>query len=65
MLKEPRMIFGFLLLIVVGTLAGLIALGRVNQQDSFGLDIILGCFTTLAGGFATWAFGQNRKDPPS
>jgi hypothetical protein len=57
--KEPRYLFGFMLLLEVGVLAVVIGLGKVTQAESFGLDIILGCFTTLSGGFVVWAF----RDP--
>lgn len=57
-----KMTFGFLLVLVVAGLAALISLGKVEQQTSFGLDIILGGLLTLTGGFAQWAFGGDRKD---
>jgi hypothetical protein len=58
---RTKMIFGFTLLLVIGGLAVAIALGKVEEQSSFGLNIILGCFTTMAGGFTAWAFGRNEK----
>ncbi len=57
-----RAIFGFLLLVEIGFLAAIIGLGHVEKETSYGLEIILGCFTTLAGGFATWAFGSREPD---
>jgi len=59
-MKEPRIIFGFCLLLAVAILAGIIALGKVEQATSHGLDIVLGCLATLAGGFSNWAF--TKKD---
>jgi hypothetical protein len=59
-----KMIFGFALLVIIGALATVIALGKVEQQSSYGLQIILGCFTTLAGGFAAWAFGSGQGPGP-
>jgi hypothetical protein len=59
---DPRMIFGFLVLIVITVLAFTIALGHVHQEASYGLEIILGSLSTLAGGFCQWAF-SNTKNP--
>jgi hypothetical protein len=55
------MYFGFALLGCVASLAAMIALGKVMEESSYGLQIILGCFATLTGAFAGWAFG-NRKN---
>lgn len=62
MTEKWKAIFGFALLLVIASLAGIIALGKVEAQTSFGLDIILGCLTTLSGGFAAWAFGAGFKN---
>jgi hypothetical protein len=59
MSDKAKAIFGFALLGVIAGLAVTIALGKVEQQTSHGLDIVLGCLTTLSGGFATWAFGTS------
>jgi len=59
-MREPRIIFGFSLLVVIAMLAGIIALGKVDQSTSYGLDIVLGSLATLAGAFSQWAF--TRKD---
>jgi hypothetical protein len=56
--SQWKAIFGFALLMVIASLAAIIALGKVEAGTSFGLDIILGCLTTLSGGFAAWAFGK-------
>ena len=50
--------FGFALLLVIAGLALAIAIGHVEEKTSFGLQIILGCLTTISGGFAAWAFGS-------
>lgn len=60
-MKEPRMIFGFAILAATFLLAAVISLGKVEQQSSYGLDIVLGSLATLSGGFAQWAFGQKDK----
>jgi hypothetical protein len=57
-----KALFGFALLFTIGSLAGVIALGKVMEESSYGLQIILGCITTLSGGFAAWAFGQRTKE---
>jgi hypothetical protein len=57
---DPRIMFGFCLLLAVAILAGIIALGHVEQTTSHGLDIVLGSLATLAGGFSNWAF--TKKD---
>jgi hypothetical protein len=56
------MIFGFLLLLLLAVLAGTIALGKVQQDTSFGLQDILGGLLVLAGGFAHWAFGTTQPN---
>lgn len=56
------MIFGFSLLVILAALAAIIALGKVEEHTSYGLQIVLGSLATLAGGFAQWAF-SNKNDP--
>jgi hypothetical protein len=51
-----KMVFGFMLLIALVVLAALIAMGRVEQTSSYGLEGIIGGLTALAGGFVNWAF---------
>jgi hypothetical protein len=60
--KEPRMTFGLVLMIMLVLLACIVALGRVHQDSSYGLDYILGSLATLAGGFAQWAFRTKTDD---
>lgn len=59
-MKEPRMLFGFLLLVLLCILAGVIAIGHVEEKTSYGLQYILGALAVLAGGFAQWAFGKSE-----
>ncbi len=59
-LSEPRMLFGFGLLLVITVLALIIALGHVSQETSYGLEIVLGSLATLAGAFSQWAFSPAR-----
>ncbi len=71
-MKEPpdagwlpflKMTLGFLLLLLLAILAAIIALGRVEQNTSFGLGEIIGGLLTLAGGFTHWAFvAEKEKD---
>ena len=62
-MKEPRMIFGFILLVLLAVLAAIVAIGKVHQDSSYGLDYILGSLATLSGGFAQWAFGKPAEKP--
>jgi cytochrome c biogenesis protein CcdA len=57
-----KMIFGFSILLVLAVLAAIIAVGKVEQDTSFGLQIVLGALAVLSGGFAQWAFGHEGKD---
>jgi hypothetical protein len=58
-----KMIFGFALLIVIAALAAAIALGKVEEKSSFGLQFLLGALSVLSGSFANWAFGSSDKKP--
>jgi len=51
-----EMLFGFLLMILVAAIAVVIALGKVEQTTSYGLQDILGGLLVLTGSFAHWAF---------
>jgi hypothetical protein len=61
---ELRLLFGFAILLVITVLALIIALGKVQQDTSYGLEIVLGSLATLAGAFAQWAFSKSpeKKD---
>lgn len=52
--------FGYAVLFIVATLAGIIAIGHVEQKTSYGLEYLLGALTTLAGAFGHWAFGEAK-----
>jgi hypothetical protein len=52
--------FGFCLMIMLAVLAAVIALGKVSQESSFGLQYILGALSALAGGWAQWAFTSTK-----
>ncbi len=60
---DPRMVFGFGLLMILAFLAAILALGKVHMETSYGLDIVLGSLTTLSGGFAQWAFSGTGERP--
>ncbi len=64
-MSKLKMLFGFLLLICISTLAAMIALGHVHQDTSYGLPEILGGLLALAGGFSNWAFGESRSSLPT
>jgi hypothetical protein len=57
-----KIAFGFMLLALLAGLAGLIALGKVEQQTSHGLDIILGAISVISGQYALWAFKIGNKE---
>ncbi len=54
--------FGFALLMLLATLASVIALGHVEEKSSFGLQFLLGSLSSRAGAFGNWAFREH--DPP-
>ena len=58
-----KLFFGVLLLLTLATLSAMIALGKVEQSTSHGLDTLLGGLLTLSGGFANWCFGPYSKRP--
>jgi hypothetical protein len=60
-LPEPRMTFGYCLLLALFALAVVIAIGHVQESTSYGLQIVLGSLATLAGGFVNWAFGNKKE----
>ena len=57
-----KLVMGFAILGCVFVLAMAVAIGHVHQESSYGLPEILGCLATLAGAFATWAFGHKDKN---
>lgn len=57
-----KMYFGFALLLSVVMLCAIVAMCKVDQQTSYGLDSLMGCLTTLAGGFSVWCFTTKGKD---
>lgn len=62
MFKDSRMMFGFSLLALMAALAGIIAIGHVEEKTSFGLQQIIGALSVLSGGFAQWAFSKKPDD---
>lgn len=59
-----RMVFGFSLLVILAGLALAIALGKVEEKTSYGLMPLLTALATLAGGFANYAFTNQKNDEP-
>ena len=57
------MIVGTFIVLIMGILAGVIAIGHVHQESSYGLPYLLGGFQTLSGAFAGWAFGRSQELP--
>lgn len=58
-IDELKMLFGFLLLLIVAFLCASIALGNVREESSFGLTQMITVLSALGGGFATWAFSSS------
>lgn len=65
-LDELRMLFGFLVLLIIAVLTGVIAIGHVEESTSYGLIPIITVLATVGGGFAQWAFGAggNKGNDP-
>ncbi len=61
-MREPRMIFGFCLLVVVCAVIIVIALGHVQKETSYGLDVVLIMLSPLSNKWADWAFGSKEKE---
>lgn len=59
---QQKMVFGFLLLVILATLIIVIAVGKVEQQTSYGLEGVIGALATLAGAFGNWAFGHHVEE---
>lgn len=59
-----RLLYGLVIVIVLAVLAGVIALGHVEEKTSFGLMPIITALSALAGAFGQWAFGPVPPPPP-
>lgn len=59
-----KLLFGVLLLVTLASLSALIALGKVEQSTSHGLDTLLGGLLTLSGAFAGWCFNTHKESDP-
>lgn len=57
--------YGFAVLVVYFALAMILALGKVEKETSYGLEMVLVALGPLGGSFVGWAFGManNRKEP--
>ena len=56
-----KILYGFMLLVMLASLAVVIALGKVEQSTSYGLLPIITALATLSGAFAQWAFGSGNQ----
>ena len=54
-----KMLFGFTLLAGLLGLTAAIALGKIEEKTSYGLQQIIVLLSVLCGGFAQWAFGKS------
>lgn len=59
--RDPRMIFGFSLLILLAILAAVIAIGHVEERTSYGLQFLLGALVNASGHFSQWAFSSPKS----
>lgn len=59
-LSQWKMLWGYILLLGIFAVLSRIALGKVEQATSYGLDSIIGILAVLAGQWANWAFGESR-----
>jgi thiol:disulfide interchange protein len=59
-LSYLKIFFGLVLLIILASLAAVLALGKVEQNTSFGLQDLLGGLLVLSGGFSQWCFGGSK-----
>lgn len=57
-----KIIFGFLLVLMLTILAAILGLGKVEQSTSFGLQDILGGLLVLSGAYGQWAFGSKKEN---
>lgn len=63
-MDKLKMIFGFILLLSLVALLGVIALFKVHEDSSYGLLPLIATLSTLAGAFANWAFGHAPTKEP-
>lgn len=56
------MVFGFIMLLIVAALILAIALGKVEEKTSYGLQPMLIILTVMAEKWAAWAFGKRDAD---
>jgi hypothetical protein len=62
--ERLKMLYGFLLLLILASLAITFAIAHVEEKTSYGLMPIIVALATLSGGFAQWAFGSSGSDKP-
>lgn len=60
-IERLKVIYGFVLLLILGGLAAFFGVGHVEEKTSFGLMPVITTLSTLAGLFGGWAF---REKPP-
>lgn len=59
-LNTLKMWYGYLLLLILGTLIAMVSLGHVNKETSYGLDGLITGLLMLIQQWASWAF--NRRN---
>jgi hypothetical protein len=56
-----RMIYGFCLVFCLVSLAGMLALGKVDEKFSFGLRDVILILAQLGGAFGAWFAASRQK----
>jgi len=59
--KDPRVVFAFLLLLIIARLAYSIAIGKVEEPTSYGLHELLIILTVMGTKSADGLFGNTTK----
>jgi hypothetical protein len=60
-IKDPRILFGLIIITVLATLCVIIALGKVEEHTSYGLMPLVVSFSSLAAQWSQWAFSTKEK----
>lgn len=58
-----KLLFGFTLVVLVIILGAIIAIGKVQQETSFGLRDIIALLGPVIGFWSQWAFSAKREAP--
>ncbi len=59
--NKLRWIYGYIILSIIGALGLAIALGKVEEQTSYGLHELLLLLAFLGNQFGQWAYGNLKE----